>query len=315
MNLLLLTPLSLLSPPAGTSPFRFGCLCRLMESNDAEAGQAIARHMALGLGLLFLGREGEADAILEILSTIEKPLGKVAHILVQSCAYAATGNVLKIQGLLRMCAEHPEMEDREREEKEAVEKAEKEATERAAAGAAGSNAAGGAGAGASNAAGAGAGSAAAGGDDKSKEKDSSSGAAKYMYQSAAVLGLAMVAMGEELSVQLASRMAEHLQAYGDQSVKRVVPLALALCHVSDPVYEVVDVLSKASHDPHEDTAMAGIFGMGLVGAGTNNSRIAGLLRTLSTFYKNEANMLFVVRLAQAMLHMGKVRAWMLCGVL
>lgn len=42
-----------------------------------------------------------------------------------------------------------------------------------------------------------------------------------------------------------------------------------------------------------------------VGAGTNNSRIAGLLRTLSTFYKTEPDHLFVVRLAQGLLHCGK----------
>ncbi len=90
-------------------------------------------------------------------------------------------------------------------------------------------------------------------------------------------------------------------------------MALALCHISDPQYEVVDVLSKLSHDPNEDTAQAAIYAMGLVGAGTNNSRIAGLLRTLATFYKNEANHLFVVRIAQGMLHMGKV-CGCVCGV-
>jgi 26S proteasome regulatory subunit N1 len=45
--------------------------------------------------------------------------------------------------------------------------------------------------------------------------------------------------------------------------------------------------------------------MGIIGAGTNNSRIAGLLRQLSSFYNKEPNHLFVVRLAQALLHMGK----------
>jgi 26S proteasome regulatory subunit N1 len=45
--------------------------------------------------------------------------------------------------------------------------------------------------------------------------------------------------------------------------------------------------------------------MGLVGAGTNNSRVAGLLRTLATFYRGEAGHLFVVRIAQGLLHMGK----------
>ena len=45
--------------------------------------------------------------------------------------------------------------------------------------------------------------------------------------------------------------------------------------------------------------------MGLVGAGTNNSRVAGLLRTLATFYRSEPAHLFVVRIAQGLLHMGK----------
>ena len=42
-----------------------------------------------------------------------------------------------------------------------------------------------------------------------------------------------------------------------------------------------------------------------MGAGTNNSRIAGLLRQLSSFYGKEANHLFLVRVAQGLLHMGK----------
>lgn len=45
--------------------------------------------------------------------------------------------------------------------------------------------------------------------------------------------------------------------------------------------------------------------MGLTSAGTNNSRVAGLLRQLSEFYSKEAGHVFCVRIAQAMLHMGK----------
>jgi 26S proteasome regulatory subunit N1 len=130
---------------------------------------------------------------------------------------------------------------------------------------------------------------------------------KYLHQSAAVLGLGLVAAGEDLSADMAGRMAEHLLSYGDASVRRAVPLALALVHLSDPEYSVVDLLSKLSHDHNEDCAQAAIMALGLVGAGTNNSRIAGLLRTLSVFYKAEPNTLFVTRIAQGLLHMGKVR--------
>lgn len=38
--------------------------------------------------------------------------------------------------------------------------------------------------------------------------------------------------------------------------------------------------------------------MGLVGSGTNNARLAGLLRNLAQFYHKEPMDLFMVRLAQ-----------------
>lgn len=47
--------------------------------------------------------------------------------------------------------------------------------------------------------------------------------------------------------------------------------------------------------------------LGLVSAGTNNSRVAQLLRQLSEFYAREASHLFVTRIAQGLNHMGKVR--------
>lgn len=44
---------------------------------------------------------------------------------------------------------------------------------------------------------------------------------------------------------------------------------------------------------------------GMVGAGTNNARLAGLLRSLGSYYYKEPTMLFLVRIAQGLVHMGK----------
>jgi 26S proteasome regulatory subunit N1 len=63
-----------------------------------------------------------------------------------------------------------------------------------------------------------------------------------------VLGIALIAMAEPLGAQMATRMLEHLLAYGEPPVRRCVPLALALLHVSDPAQQVVDALSRLSHD-------------------------------------------------------------------
>jgi 26S proteasome regulatory subunit N1 len=75
--------------------------------------------------------------------------------------------------------------------------------------------------------------------------------------------------------------------------------------VSDPDYAIVDVLARLTHDANAETAQAAIFALGLVAAGTNNSRVAGLLRALAVFYKADAAALFVVKLAQGLAHLGK----------
>ena len=319
---------------------------RLLEATTTEQGAPITRHLALGLALIFLGRGAAGDAILDVLDALgDVPLRALARALVTASAYAASGNAVALQQLLRVCAQHPEMEEREQSKGVAEEAKAAAALAVATSTLAGGTGAGaGAGAGAVTGAGAGAGAgaangmpslvamavgaggAAAGGPlavaaaagaaargglpllaPSPPDRKGTDVAGRFMHQSVAVLGLGLVAAGEALSIDMAGRVAEHLLQYGDTAVRRAVPLALAMTHLSDPDYVVVDQLSKLSHDPCEETAQASILALGLVGAGTNNSRIAGLLRTLATFYKQEPSALFVTRIAQGLLHMGKVR--------
>jgi 26S proteasome regulatory subunit N1 len=101
------------------------------------------------------------------------------------------------------------------------------------------------------------------------------------------------------------RTFEHLLHYGELPVKRVVPLALALLYVSNPEYSVVDSLSRLSHDQDPDLAQCAILGLGFISAGTNNSRVGGLLRQLADFYSRETDHLFLVRIAQGLNAMSK----------
>lgn len=48
-----------------------------------------------------------------------------------------------------------------------------------------------------------------------------------------------------------------------------------------------------------------ILALGLVGCGSNNARIAAMLRQLAVYYHKDEHNLFVVRIAQGLLHMGK----------
>ena len=48
------------------------------------------------------------------------------------------------------------------------------------------------------------------------------------HQAPAVIGIAMVAMAEELGLEMAIRSLEHLLQYGEQNIRRSVPLAFGL---------------------------------------------------------------------------------------
>ena len=50
-------------------------------------------------------------------------------------------------------------------------------------------------------------------------------------------------------------------------IKRAVPLALALLSVSNPKLNIIDTLSKFSHDADHEVSYNSIFAMGIVGAG------------------------------------------------
>ncbi|KAF8379149.1 hypothetical protein HHK36_028578 [Tetracentron sinense] len=197
-----------------------------MDRSDSELGEPLTRLLPLGLGLLYLGKQESVEATAEVSKTFNEKIRKYCNMTLLSCAYAGTGNVLKVQNLLGHFAQH-------------LEKGE-------------------------------------------------------TCQGPAVLGIAMVAMAEELGVEMAIRSLEHLLQYGEQNIRRAVPLALGLLCISNPKVNVMDSLSRLSHDADSDVAMAAIISLGLIGAGTNNARIAGMLRNLSIYYYKEANHLFCV---------------------
>jgi 26S proteasome regulatory subunit N1 len=209
-----------------------------METSEVDHNNTISRFLSLGLGLIYLGKGERIDAVLEAIRTIEHEYrAKYCEYTVLTCAYAGSGNVLKVQEMLRLCTDH--------------------LTEHA------------------------------------------------EHQAVAVIGIALIASGEEIGSEMTLRAFEHLLHYGELPVKRVVPLALALLYLSNPEYTLIDQLSRLSHDQDAEVSQAAILGLGLVSAGSNNSRVANLLRQLAEFYSRESNHLFVVKIAQGMNAMGK----------
>lgn len=131
------------------------------------------------------------------------------------------------------------------------------------------------------------------------EKDSD------LHQSFATLGIALIAMGEDVGAEMSLRQFDHLMHYGEPVIRRAVPLAYGILSASNPQLHILDTLSKYSHDNDLDVALNAIFAMGIVGSGTNNARLAQMLRQLASYYYKEPDCLFMVRFAQGLVHMGK----------
>ena len=68
-----------------------------MEKEAKDLENPWTRIFALGLGLLFLGQQDLADATIEATGIIENTQFKeFLSLVVETCAYAGSGNVLKI---------------------------------------------------------------------------------------------------------------------------------------------------------------------------------------------------------------------------
>ena len=74
-----------------------------MEATDDELGHSHARYLCLGLALLYLGQMEKAEAMIEALRTIEHKISKYAVVMLETIAYAGSGNVLKVQEMMHHC--------------------------------------------------------------------------------------------------------------------------------------------------------------------------------------------------------------------
>ncbi|XP_024223707.1 26S proteasome non-ATPase regulatory subunit 2-like [Bombus vosnesenskii] len=278
-------------------------LQRLIELTPQKLSSTYSRFLPLALGMIYMGCRDIIDAPSAALEVLPDPYKLAAQTMLEAmlssllkcsmiyhnlqdskifhwsqvCAYAGTGDVLIVQGLLRICSEPANGEgvpvtpvnsptscccDQRSRIVEFSEKRTKEKLEEKHAG--------------------------------SKDIGST--------QAIATLGVAAVGLGEGKED---SRIFGQIGRYGPTAARRAMPLALGLSFLSNPDLSVLDVLNKYSHDNDSDVANNAIFALGLVGAGTNNARLATMLRQLACYHAKNPTHLFLVRISQGLVHLGK----------
>uniref|UniRef100_A0A023F919 26S proteasome non-ATPase regulatory subunit 2 n=3 Tax=Triatoma infestans TaxID=30076 RepID=A0A023F919_TRIIF len=240
-----------------------------LPQNESSDSSHYSKFLPLALGLCYLGQKEGTEATKAALEALPEPMRSLSQHMLKMCIYAGTGDVLVIQEQLQVCSEHyptPE-EKKENDSKKDKDKSDK--------------------------------------NEKNEENKKEKVKDMTCMQAVAALSVAVIAMGEETGSEMATRIFAQLGRYGEPAVRRAVPLAIALSSISNPQLSVIDVLNKYSHDLDEEVAHNAIFSMGLVGAGTNNARLATMLRQLAQYHAKNTGHLFMVRIAQGLTHLGK----------
>ncbi|XP_076636023.1 26S proteasome non-ATPase regulatory subunit 2 [Colletes latitarsis] len=247
-------------------------LHKLQEFTPQELSNTYSRFLPLSLGMIYMGCRDMIEASSAALEILPDPYKLAAQTMLQICAYAGSGDVLIVQELLRICSESIDGVSVSSpvtsccdQRPRSVESSDKTTKEKS-----------------------------ENKNEESKEIGSS--------QAIATLGVAVVGLGEGREN---SRIFGQIGRYGSMSARRAMPLALGLTFLSNPDLSILGVLNKYSHDNDTDVANNAIFALGLVGAGTNNARLATMLRQLACYHAKNPLHLFLVRISQGLVHLGK----------
>ena len=120
-----------------------------------------------------------------------------------------------------------------------------------------------------------------------------------------MIGIGLIGIQEKTGRKMLTRLIHQFLYYGSIETKRMIPILITIMGIVDFDIQKTDLLYKLAHDDDEELALRSLLGLGLISAGSNNSRIASLLRNLAIYYENDKNFLFVIRLSLGLLYLGK----------
>ncbi|KAI4491213.1 hypothetical protein M0802_010309 [Mischocyttarus mexicanus] len=252
-------------------------LQKLLELTLEELSNTHYRFISLALGILYMGCRDIIDTPSAALEVLPEPYRLACQTMLQICAYAGTGDVLIVQELLRICSEPVNGKDSiygtpiTTPVASCCDHGKRTGCNQST-------------------------------DDTQIKNKTTDSREIGMSQAIASLGVGVVGLGEGKEN---SRIFGQIGRYGPTQARRAVPLAMALSSLSNPEPALLDVLNKYSHDNDVDVAHNAILGLGLVGAGSNNARLATMLRQLAAYHSKNPSHFFLVRISQGLVHLGK----------
>ncbi|KAI5181406.1 26S proteasome regulatory subunit N1 [Nematocida sp. AWRm80] len=120
----------------------------------------------------------------------------------------------------------------------------------------------------------------------------------------AILGVALMSVGDDLMVQMATQLLEGSLLLDIPRVQMAIPLALSLLHMSTAKIEVIETLKRSAHSGDTSVMVSSIGALGIVAAGSNNSRVQAALEQMGTFCGKGAPG-SALKLAEGLVRLGK----------
>lgn len=120
-----------------------------------------------------------------------------------------------------------------------------------------------------------------------------------------ILSVALLSSGDELFSKMAMRVLSSISLLEEEFMKSTTAIAMAFLSPSNPQLELVDLLIKFSNSSDSKVILNSIISLGVVGAGTNNTRISEILERLYSYNMKGSKLTNGLILAQGLLHLGK----------
>jgi len=135
---------------------------------------------------------------------------------------------------------------------------------------------------------------------KDENNDIDNDSKKDVFQKSLLLfSIALLSLSDNHTRNIAKKMFIN---HSSKDKNNIIPLCLALLYSSEPDVEIIDCLSRSINSKEPINS---ILALGIVGAGTNNTRIGNLLEGQYFFNSKNTRVSSMLKVAQGLLYLGK----------
>nr|UXY87387.1 hypothetical protein 1634Bnrm3_p020 [Cryptomonas sp.] len=111
--------------------------------------------------------------------------------------------------------------------------------------------------------------------------------ASKKYLEIGIIGMSVLVLGDLTATQMIMRIYGYFLTSHNLEIRRITTLSIGLLFTSNPCTQSCDFLIRLTNDKDWKTIKNSVFSLGIIGAGTMNTRIQSTLKCLADYYSNK----------------------------